>query len=136
MMFPQLSQFTDVALLLLRVMIGIVFITSGWNHVKDPEARSKDIEINKGFTIFLGAAELAGGLGVMFGVLTQLAAIGLILIMLGAISKKIFIWRSGFWGRSGTNGWSYDTMLVVMNLIILTTGGGNLFLMKWLGSLQ
>jgi len=37
---------------------------------------------------FLGAAELAAGLGVMLGVLTQLAAIGLILIMLAAIWKR------------------------------------------------
>jgi putative oxidoreductase len=40
----------------------------------------------------LGAAELAGGLGVILGVLAQLAAIGLILIMLGAIQRKIFVW--------------------------------------------
>jgi len=130
MIFPQLAQFTDVALLLLRVMVGIVFISSGWKHLKDPEARSKDIGMSKGFTVFLGAAEVAGGLGVMLGVLTQLAALGLILVMLGAIQKKIFVWHTGFWGKSGTDGWRYDTMLVVMNLVILTTGGGNLSLWK------
>jgi putative oxidoreductase len=130
MMFPQLAQFTDVALLLLRVMVGLVLITSGWKHLKDPDARSKSIGMSKGFTIFLGAAEVAGSLGVIFGVLTQLAAAGLILIMLGAILKKNFVWRTGFWGDSGTNGWSYDTMVVVMNLVIVTTGGGNLSLMK------
>jgi len=131
MIFPELARFTDVALLLLRIMVGIVFMTSGWNHLKDPQARSKDIGMSKGFTMFLGAAELAGGLGVIFGVLAQPAALGLILIMLGSIQKKIFVWRTGFWGKSGTNGWSYDTMLVVMNLVIVTTGGGNLSLMKW-----
>ena len=52
----------------------------------------------------------------------------LVLVMLGAIQKKIFTWHTGFWGKSGTNGWSYDTMLVVMNLVIVTTGGGNLTL--------
>jgi len=126
MMFPQLAHFTDVAFLLLRVMVGIVFITSGWKDLQDPEARSKDIGMSKGFTIFLGGAEIAGGLGLIFGFLTQLAAIGLTLIMLGAIQKKIFVWRTGFWGKSGTNGWSYDTMLLVMNVVIMTTGGGNL----------
>ena len=129
-MFPQLAQFTDVALLLLRVTVGLVFITSGWKHLKDPEARSENIGMSKGFTIFLGAAEAALSLGVIFGVLTQLAAAGLILIMLGAIQKKIFVWHTGFWGESGTNGWSYDTMFVVMNLVIVTTGGGNFSLMK------
>ena len=131
MMFPQLARFTAVALLLLRIVIGIVFITSGWKHFQDSERRSKDIGMSKGFTIFLGAAEVAGGLGVIFGVLAQLAAFGLILIMLGAIQKKIFVWHTRFWGKSGTNGWSYDTMLLVMNLVIVTTGGGNLSLMKW-----
>ncbi len=130
MTFPQLIRFTDVALLLLRVMVGLVFITSGWKHLKDPGARSKDIGMSKGFTIFLGAAEVAGSLGVIFGVLTQLAAVGLILLMFGAIQKKIFVWRTGFWGDSGTNGWSYDMMLAVMNLVIVATGGGNLSLMK------
>ena len=128
MIFPQLAQFTDIALLLLRLMVGIVFISSGYKHLKDPVARSKDIGMSKGFTIFLGAAELAGGLGVIFGVLAQVAAIGLILVMLGAIQKKIFTWHIGFWGKSGTDGWSYDTMLIVMNLLIITTGGGNLTL--------
>jgi len=130
MIFPQLAHFTDVTLLFLRIMVGIVFISSGWNHLKEPGARSKDIGMSKGFTIFLGAAEVAGGLGVVLGLLTQLAASGLILIMLVAIQKKIFVWRTGFWGKSGTNGWSYDTMLVVMNLVIVTTGGGNLSLSK------
>lgn len=133
MIFPQLASFTDVALLLLRLMVGIVFVTSGYKHLRDPEARSKDIEMSKSFTILLGAAESAGGLGVISGVLAQLAAIGLILLMLGAIQKKIFVWHSGFWGKSGTNGWSYDTMLIVMNLVIVTTGGGNLALTRLFG---
>jgi putative oxidoreductase len=130
MIFPQLARFTDLALLLLRLMIGLVFFTSGWKHLTNPEARSKDIGMSKGFTIFLGAAECAGSLGVAAGVLTQVAAAGLILVMLGAIQKKAFVWHSGFWGKSGTDGWSYDTMLVVMSLVIVTTGGGNLVLTR------
>jgi putative oxidoreductase len=44
--------------------------------------------------------------------------------MLGAIQKKIFVWKTGFWGKHGTDGWHYDLMLVVMNLVIITTDGG------------
>ena len=82
---PWLLQFSDLALLLMRLLVGWVFITSGWSHAKDPVARGKSIEESPGFTRFLGLAELAGGLGVALGVLPQLAALGLILIMLGAI---------------------------------------------------
>src|SRR5713226_3554486 len=128
-MFPQLLKLTDCGLLLLRIMVGIVFVNSGWNHLKNPEERSKSIGMSKGFTIFLGAAELAGGLGVTFGVLTQLAAMGLILLMLGAILKKIFVWHTGFWGKNAS-GWHYDLLFVVMNLVIIFTNGGRLVLMK------
>lgn len=106
-MFPQLARFTDLGLLLMRLMVGLVFVTSGYSHLKNPTERAKSIGMSKGFTIFLGAAEVAGGLGVAFGVLTPLAAFGLILIMLGAIEKKIFAWHTGFWGEKGS-GWHYD----------------------------
>ena len=110
-------------------MVAVVFVTSGWSHVTKSEERSKSIGMSKGFTTFLGAAEVAGGLGVAFGVLTQLAALGLILIMLGAIQKKIFVWHTGFWGEK-TYGWHYDLIFVVMNLVILFTDGGRWVLMK------
>src|SRR5271157_3367979 len=113
-MFPQLARFTDLGLLLLRLVVGLVFINSGYSPLKDPEARAKSIEMSKGFTIFLGIAEVAGGLGVAFGVVTQLAAFGLILLMLGAIEKKIFSWHTGFWGEK-TYGWHYDLMFILMN---------------------
>jgi len=130
-MFPQLARFTDLGLLLLRLMVGLVFVTSGYSHLKDPEKRAKDIEMSKGFTIFLGIGEVAGGLGVAAGVLTQLAAIGLILIMLGAIEKKMFSWHTGFWGEKA-GGWHYDLMLVLMNLVILFTNGGAYSLGRYL----
>ena len=122
-MFPQLAQFTDLSLLLLRLMVAAVFVTSGWTDVKDPKERTKSIGLTPAFTMFLGVAELGGGLGVGFGVFTQLVAIGLILVMLGAIQKKIFVWHTGFWGEKAS-GWHYDLMLVLMNLVIACTGGG------------
>jgi putative oxidoreductase len=128
-MFPQLARFTDLGILLLRLMVGLVFVTSGYSHLKDPAARAKSIGISKGFTIFLGIAEVAGGLGVAAGVLTQLAAMGLILIMFGAISKKIFAWHTGFWGEKAS-GWHYDLMFVLMNLVIVFTNGGAYVLMR------
>jgi putative oxidoreductase len=107
----------------MRLLVGIVFIKSGWSHARDPVERAKSIGMTPGFTRFLGVAELAGGLGVAFGVLTQLAALGLILVMLGAIQKKIFVWHTGFWGKH-SDGWHYDLLFVSMCLVIAATGGG------------
>lgn len=128
-MFPQLARFTDLGLLLMRLMVGLLFVTSGYSHLEDPATRAKSIGLSKPFTIFLGAAEVAGGLGVAFGILTQLAAFGLILIMLGAIQKKIFVWHTGFWGEKAS-GWHYDLMIIVMNLVIAFTNGGAYVLLR------
>ena len=128
-MFPQLAQLTDLCLLLLRLMVAAVFVTSGWSDIKDSRARAESIGMTPAFTMFLGVAELAGGLGVACGVLTQLAAIGLILVMLGAIHKKIFVWHTGFWGEKAS-GWHYDLMLLLMNGVIACTDGGKYVLWK------
>jgi putative oxidoreductase len=127
MRFPFLAQFGDLALLLMRLLVGAVFISSGWSHAKDPVTRGKSIGLNPGFTRFLGFAELAGGAGVALGILPQLAALGLILVMAGAIQKKIFVWHTGFWGKS-SDGWHYDLLFVAMCLVIATTGGGRFVL--------
>ena len=127
---PWLLRHSDIALLLMRLLIGAVFLTSGWSHVKDPIARGKSIGLPPGVTRLLGLGEIAGGMGVAVGFLPQLAALGLILIMLGAIQKKIFVWRTGFWGKHGTDGWHYELLFVAMCLVVVTTGGGRYVLLS------
>jgi putative oxidoreductase len=121
--FPHLLEYSDIALLLLRCVVASVFITSGWSQVSDPVAKGKQNGISPGLSRVVGTAEILGGLGVLTGVLAQLAALGLILVMLGAIKKKIVDWHTGYWGKDSL-GWNYDLMFVVMNLVIATTGGG------------
>jgi hypothetical protein len=58
-------------------LVGVVFITSAWNHLKDRATRSKRIGMSKAFTIFLSVAEVDGRLGVMFGVLPRWLRAGL-----------------------------------------------------------
>jgi len=41
---------------------------------------------------------------------------------------KEFRWKTGFW-KEKTYGWDYDLLFVVMNLTILSTGGGRYALM-------
>jgi putative oxidoreductase len=130
MTIQWLYGYNDLALLLMRVLVGVVFVTSGWKHAENAIERAKSIGMSPGFTRFLGLAELAGGLGVALGVLTQLAALGLILIMFGAIYKKIVAWHTGFWGKHG-DGWHYDLLFVVMCLVIATTGGGRYVLWSY-----
>ena len=126
---PGATDFADWSLFLLRFMVALVFGTSGFSHLKSPKQRAESIGMSIGFTVFVGIAEVAGALGLAFGVLTQWAALGLILIMGGAIYKKTVEWKTGFWGDK-SSGWHYDLLFVIMNLVILCTGGGSLALMR------
>jgi putative oxidoreductase len=125
MTIPAALLYADWALLLMRLVVALVFGTSGFNHLKSPRARAESLGLSVGFTVFLGAAELAGAVGLAVGFLTQWAALGLVLVSLGAIYLKAFPWKTGFWGEKAS-GWHYDLLFVAMNLVILTTGGGRI----------
>jgi putative oxidoreductase len=127
LLFPQLLQFSDVALLCLRLIVALVFFDSGLQHVRDPIKRGASIGLSPRVTLMLGFASMAAAIGVALGVFTQVAAPGLMVISLGAIQKKVFEWHTGFWGDK-TYGWHYDLLFLVANLVILTTGGGRLVL--------
>ena len=128
MLWPNLAIYGDWALLALRLMVAVIFVSSGIAHARNPKERAKDIGMSPGFTFLLGLAEISGALGVAAGILIQPAALVLILVMLGAIQRKIFVWKTGFWGKNAS-GWHYDLMLITMNLIFLTFGGGRLVLL-------
>ncbi len=121
--FPSLLALGDLSLFVLRLVAAVVFGASGYYHLKDPVGRAKSIELSPAATRGLGAAEVLGSLGLITGVLIQPAAIGLILVGLGAIGKKVFAWKIGFWGEKAS-GWHYDLMLLAMNFVILATAGG------------
>ena len=122
-----MTQYADLSLFLQRVMVAMIFGTSGYQHLKTPRQRAASLGLNLGITIFLGAAELAAAIGLVLGVFTQFAALGLILLGVGAIFMKAGKWKNGFWGENSM-GWHYDLMLAIMNLVILCTGGGHIAL--------
>ena len=110
-------------ILALRILAGLIFVWSGFSHVRDPEGRSKDLGLPKPIVLLVGIVELLAGLGIAGGLLTRLSAVGVMIVMLGAMHRKAFVWHSGFWGK-GSQGWHYDLLLFLIALLVFATNGG------------
>ncbi len=101
--------------LALRLVIAIVFIVHG----------SKKLGDLKSFMGFIGICETLGGLALLFGFLTQLASLGLGIIMVGAIYKKTQEWHVPFTAMNKM-GWEFDLALLGGLLALLTLGAGTI----------
>ncbi|MEH6764177.1 MAG: DoxX family protein [Aequorivita antarctica] len=118
---------TGFALLLFRVIIAIVFFSSGKSHVQKPKERGESIGMSPTATTVLGLAEIVGAISIAFGIFTQIGGLLIMGAMLGAIYKKIFVWKTGFYEDKGY-GWHYDLLLFLGAFVIFATHGGRLIL--------
>lgn len=122
-MILDLSAFIPASLLLLRIIVAIVFFSSGKSHATDPVERGKNVGLSPSVTRFLGIAEIVAAFSIALGIFPQIGAAIVIVTMLGAIQKKIFVWKTGFYEDKGY-GWHYDLILLIAALVIITTNGG------------
>lgn len=123
-MFPQLLQFGGLGLWLLRVIVGLVFIYHAWPKLKNAKNLAPMMGLPGGVSgvLLLGLVESLSGVGLILGVFTQLAALLLVLVMLGALYMKTTKWRVPF-SAQDKMGWEFDSILLAANLAILFTGG-------------
>ena len=118
-------QLSDLALLLLRIGLGTVFLVHGTGKRKLWKAQpSTQLPAGLLRTLrLLSIAEPAGGLAVLVGFLTQLAALGLALVMLGALRFLIVKAHRAFTTDTAA-GWEFEFMLLVVAVALALMGGG------------
>ena len=121
--YAPLSGASDVVLLLIRVVMGVIFLYFGWPKLKDLKSNATDFE-NMGFRsgwlfgTLVALLEVVGGVGLILGVLTWLWAAGFAIHMgMGTI------WKISKKDKPFTD-WSYDVLLLVLALTLLTFGAG------------
>ena len=124
MTIPLLGIFDDWALLILRLAVGIIFLAHGLSKVKNLSGTGKwfeSIGFNPG--LFWGPlvayVETIGGLAVLIGFFTQLAAPLLAGVMIVAGGWKI---KSK---QKLVGGFELDFILLAAVLLLTVLGGGN-----------
>ncbi|HEY8428511.1 MAG TPA: DoxX family protein [Sandaracinaceae bacterium] len=116
---------TPVALTILRVVLGFVMAVHGWLKLADFDAWESSlaqlgVPAPTFFAALSTAAELAGGVGLVVGFLTPIAAFGVLLNMLVGI---FLVHReNGFLVQNG--GFEYPLILAALALFFLVRGAG------------
>jgi putative oxidoreductase len=116
-----LRKNSDLAFLILRIFVAAIFIFHGhlkWETWTNPGTLPPTL-----LTImrFLSIAEPIAGVTIILGFCTQIAAIGLSVVMICAIYTKISLFGAGF---SGTNGWELDLAILAGTFVLATHGAG------------
>ena len=121
----QLHQYSDFALLTLRLTLGTIFLLHGlpkrglWSAQPSdrmPASMLRNLRI-------LSIAEPAGAFGLIFGFLTQFAALGLVIVMLGAITFLRTKAHRKF-KEENAPGWEFEFMLMIVALALAIMGAG------------
>ena len=111
------------ALLALRLAVGVIFLVHGvqkqsmWKMQPSAQLPASMIKLLR----FLSIVEPLGGLAMIAGFLTRPAAIGLAIIMVGAINLKARKMHRGF---TGDGGWELDFIVLGANVALLLAGAG------------
>jgi uncharacterized membrane protein YphA (DoxX/SURF4 family) len=113
--FQNLHQMGDAGLLVLRVAIGFIFLMHGIPKLKGTMGK---------FFVFIGVAETLGGLAMVGGFLTQVAAVGLGIIMIGAAHMKITKMHAKFMDITGGPSWEFDFMIFCALVALFFLGAG------------
>jgi len=123
---PSSSPWIDRGLLVVRIALGVVFLMHGgqklfvYGHAGVTAAMASLGLPFPGLNAYLiTAAELGGGLALLFGALTRPAAAVLAFSMVVAIVSVHL--RAGFFAPAG---FEYPLTLLLGNLALLMTGGG------------
>ncbi len=119
----NLHHFSDWGLLALRLGVGTTFLVHGsqkramWKMQPSAQLPAGVLSLLR----VLSIAEPLGALATLVGLLTQAAAAGFIVVMLGAIRLKVTQMRKGF---SGDGGWELEFLLLVGAIALLFLGAG------------
>ncbi|MDP2605241.1 MAG: DoxX family protein [Deltaproteobacteria bacterium] len=130
----DLFSSTDLALLILRIGTGVIFIphgypkmTGGGGEEKGGQAHLTQSLAKMGlpfpyaFAILVGAIEFFGGLLLILGLQTQWAALALAFVMLVATGRVLV--QRGFVGEA-----DFPFSLLVATLALALLGGGTISL--------
>lgn len=121
----------DLVLFIARIACGYAFILHGLGKVHSPFAWMGPDSAVPGLIQGLAAlSEFGGGIALIFGFLTRLAALGLICTMTGAIYFHAVVSGDPFVSSTGGSSYELAVSYLLIAIILVMTGPGRFSLDK------
>jgi putative oxidoreductase len=123
------SSAIDVALLIARIIVGVVFMAHGAQKLFGAfggPGLSAVVGMMGPLGYLVSIGEFFGGLGLVVGFLSRFSAASIIVIMLGAIGMvhgKVGFFMN-WMGNQGGEGFEYHLLVIAILLVILIAGPG------------
>jgi|SRR3989344_6941910 len=124
--FPQLFAYEQLAPLILRLVLGIIFIAHGYPKLFKNFGATVDffgsvgLKPAKFLVIIVAVSEFFGGIALVLGFLTQIAALLITMVMLVAM---VYVKKIKF-KKGLVDGYEFDLILFAAALALLFLGPG------------
>lgn len=123
---PEHSK--DVVLLLVRLIVGLSFVVAARNKSRNIRKFAKSNGLPVPAALGVMCAEFLSGTALLVGIYAQIAAIIIMMLMLGTMRLHILKWHSPYWASSG--GWEYDLIMFTLAATVFVFGVGRYALLS------
>lgn len=117
----------SVGLLLLRLVMGAAFVLHGWPKIQNPLAwMGPDAPVPAIFQALAAVAEFGGGMALIVGLLTRLAALGITTNMVVALAMVHLPHGDSFVSKTGSRSFELPAVYLACAVLFLLLGPGRL----------
>jgi putative oxidoreductase len=115
----------EIILVLLRIVVGALLITVGWGKIQHPMNWMGEQATYPGVLQALAAvSEFCGGIALIIGFITRLAAFGISCTMAVALYESYFTMKAPFVNMQGGPAYNLPLLLLLIALFLLLCGPG------------
>ena len=130
------STSADWVLTITRIVLGVVFFAHGAQKMlgwfggpgfnATMQVLTKQLRIPGPIAVLVISAEFFGGLGLIVGLLSRIAAAGIVLMLLGAIAmvhRRYGLFMDWYGNQKG-HGFEYHLLALALALVVIVNGAG------------
>ena len=121
----QQPKCASTAFLLLRLVVGLAFVTHGWGKMQAPFSWMGAEAPVPGFFQFLAAiSEFGGGIAWILGLLTGLGSLGIAFTMAVAVTMHMFVMKDPFVNMTGGAAYELPATYFCIAILLMIAGPG------------